>query len=44
MKKQMPNLGISLNLVEISYNEVDHSENVVDLLDMSCKNILLEQL
>jgi len=39
MKKQMPNLGVSLSLIEISYNETEKSENILDLLDVSCKNL-----
>lgn len=35
MKKSMPNLGISLSLAEISYNDINKSENIFDLLDPS---------
>ena len=35
VKKHLPNLGVSLNFIEISYNEDDQSENVIDLLDFS---------
>jgi hypothetical protein len=36
VKKHIPNMGVSLNFIEIGYNEQDQSEHVIDLLDFSC--------
>ncbi len=38
MKKQMPGLNISLSVIEVAYNEDQKSENIIDLLDVSCKS------
>jgi hypothetical protein len=35
VKRHLPSLGISLNFVELTYNDEDQIENVVDLLDFS---------
>ncbi len=37
VKKHCPTIGVSLNFIEIGYNEQDQSELVIDLLDFSCK-------
>jgi len=37
--KHITPIGVSLNLIEISYNEEDNSEIITDLLDLSGKYI-----
>jgi len=44
MKKQMPGLNISLSVIEVVYNEEQKSENIIDLLDVSCKELILKKV